>query len=57
MKLFLLSRIHSTCDAACSALHWVEKRVQDVRMWAWTRATKENLRKCNVRAVKNSVYS
>lgn len=52
MKLFLLSQLMRLCDATCSALHRCQRGVIRLREWAWIKATMENLRSCNTRALR-----
>lgn len=52
MKLFLLSHVMRACDAACAGLHRLERLVIRLRERAWIRATMENLKTCNNRALR-----
>jgi hypothetical protein len=50
MKLRFFSSIMQIAESVIAALHWIERQVCHVRVWAWTRCTKENLKTCNSRA-------
>ena len=52
MKLRFFSLIWQACNFASVCIHGIERVNQRVRVWAWTRATKENLRTCQTRAAR-----
>ena len=56
MKLFLFAQLMRLCDSACNALHQIERAVQSLRLWAWQRCTKENLRMCNTRQTRRTHF-
>ena len=56
MKLFLYGRTMAVCDLTCAILHRIERHAMSLREWAWHKATVENLRQCNIRAVRRRVY-
>lgn len=49
MKIRIYAFIMTACDFACAGLHRTERHLQQLRAWAWVRATRENLKTCNVR--------
>ena len=55
MKLRFYSSVQSLADAALVALRLGVRSAQTVRVWAWTRATRENLRTCNTRALGRDI--
>ena len=55
MKLRFFCIIQSTADCALVALRLGVRSAQCLRVWAWTRATRENLRTCNTRALGHDI--
>ena len=55
MKLRFYSAIQSLADSALVVLRLGIRSAQCLRVWAWTRATRENLRTCNTRALGRDI--
>jgi hypothetical protein len=52
MKLRFYSTLQSFCDYLIADLQRTARHVQWLRVWAWTRATRENLAHCNERQTR-----
>lgn len=57
MRLKFWSTLHAFLIGADAALSWFRRRLQDVRVFVWTRATRENLRTLNERQVKRQRFN
>jgi hypothetical protein len=57
MKLRFFAFIQQVAELAIALLEACARGVRVVRVWAWTRASAENLRTCNERQPRRELFN